>query len=433
MTTRKAVLQILEQIRGGGRFDRALDGAAARLPEPDRRFMHEIAAGVLRHQALLDYELAPLAHHGWNSVPDPIKDILRIGAYQVRHLDRVPAHAAVSTSVSLAREVGGAKASGFVNALLRSIVRSSQPPDPPLEDLATRYSHPQWLIDRWTDRFGPSETEALLQWNNHRPPLVLQPARTPAADIHRRLEDAGIAVRTAPHNAGLIVEGGAPPLTSLPGYQEGAFIVQDPAQALVSRFAAPAPAPAPLENAVVYDACAAPGGKTIALERTARLVIAADRSTNRLGRLLDNLGRAGAGRAGTIVADAAAPPVAAADVVLIDAPCTGTGTFARHPDARYRLQPEEITRLAAEQGHILEGSRTAVRQGGLLVYATCSLEPEENQQQVERFLAQHPDFHREAPEGFTRELLSAEGDLVLLPQRHGTDGAYAARLRRADS
>ncbi len=427
VATRRAALTVLEQVRGGAPFDRALERAAGGLPQPDRRFVHEVSAGVLRHQELLDHELAPLARYGWDRVPDRLKDILRIGAYQLRFLDRVPPHAAVSTSVTLAREAGeggGGKVSGFVNALLRSIANTPASSNTAPMDLATRYSHPGWLVDRWLERFGTSETEMLLRWNNRRPKLVLQPARLPARDIRKALDEAGIASRDAPLGMGLSVEGGAP--TSFPGYEEGAFIVQDPAQALVSRFAAPE------MGAVVYDACAAPGGKTVALEHAARFVIAADRRANRIPRLVDNLARAGAGRAGVILADAAAPPVRAVDLVLVDAPCTGTGTFSRHPDARHRVHPDEITRLAMEQRHILDGAKTAVRPGGLLVYATCSLEPEENERQVDRFLAENRDFQREAPEGFPQELLSPQGDLVLLPQRHRTDGAYAARLRRAD-
>jgi 16S rRNA (cytosine967-C5)-methyltransferase len=374
---------------------------------------------------MLDLELAPLARHGWNRVPDHLKDILRIGAYQLRVLDRVPPHAAVSTSVTIAREVGGNKASGFVNAVLRSVARTPEFSSPVPVDLSTRYSHPEWLVERWLEKFGQTETESLLKWNNRRPQLVLQPARMPARDIRRALDQAGIASRDAPYEMGLVVERGAP--TSLPGYREGAFFIQDAAQALVSRFAAPE------TGADIYDACASPGGKTIVLEQEARIVVAADHRSKRMTRLVENLERAGTGRARVIVADAAAPPLRALDLVLIDAPCTGTGTFARHPDARHRLQPGDITRLELEQKRILDGAKTAVRQGGLLVYATCSLEPEENEQQVQRFLEENEDFQREPPGDFPPELLSPLGDLVLLPHRHGTDGAYAARLRRAES
>jgi 16S rRNA (cytosine967-C5)-methyltransferase len=182
---------------------------------------------------------------------------------------------------------------------------------------------------------------------------------------------------------------------------------------------------------VVYDACAAPGGKTIALGREVRRVIAADASRTRVGRLVRNLRRAGSGREFPIVADAGAAPVRAVDGVLLDAPCLGTGTFARHPDARWRVRRAALDRLVARQADLLDRLSQVVRPGGLLVYATCSLEPEENEEQVERFLRRRPGFQREPGATVPPELLSPLGDLVILPQRHGVDGAFATRLRRA--
>ena len=175
----------------------------------------------------------------------------------------------------------------------------------------------------------------------------------------------------------------------LPGFAEGAFVIQDPAQAWVVRYASfPA-------GSTVLDACAAPGGKTVAMAQTAGLVVAADKRRNRIPRLLQNLERAGGGTVVLLVADAEVPAIGPVDCVLIDAPCSGTGTFARHPDARHRLQAEDIDRLAKSQTSILQGSYSTVRPGGLLVYATCSLEPEENERQVDRFLASHSEFRRD--------------------------------------
>jgi 16S rRNA (cytosine967-C5)-methyltransferase len=201
-------------------------------------------------------------------------------------------------------------------------------------------------------------------------------------------------------------------------------VIQNPAQALVARYAALEP------GSTVYDACAAPGGKSIALGRSAGMVLAGDVSLSRSLRLRDNLRRAGSGREQVVVADARHPPERQADAVLLDAPCLGTGTFARHPDARWRVSWAALRKLARLQEELLDGAAAVVAPGGLLVYATCSLEPEENQGQVERFLARHPEFQREPGENVPKELLSPEGDLMILPQRHGIDGAYAARLRR---
>jgi 16S rRNA (cytosine967-C5)-methyltransferase len=422
-------------VRGGEPLDRALDQASAALSDGDRRLAYEITAGILRSRQSLDARLAPLAARGWAGVAPVLQDVLRIGAYQLTALDRVPAHAAVSTSVELAREAGGAPAGRFVNAMLRRLADAPTPrdaPDAPQDEgaatdpvarLAERYSHPAWLVRRWVERFGEGDAEELLRRNNLRPELVLQPARASLDTLQRRWEAAGIATRRAPEGAGLLTGRSRP--ADLPGFAEGDFVVQDPAQALVARFAAVPP------DAVAYDACAAPGGKAIALGRSARLVVAGDVSRIRSRRLRENVARAGSGRERVIVADARHPPVRPADVVLLDAPCLGTGTFARHPDARWRVSEAALAGLAAQQAELLESAGGAVAPGGLVVYATCSIEPEENESQVDRFLARHPEFRRDPPAGFPPGLLSPKGDLMLLPQRHGTDGGFAARLRRA--
>jgi 16S rRNA (cytosine967-C5)-methyltransferase len=422
---RRAALQVLTAVRQGQPFEQALDAAVRGLSDPDRRLAHELAAGVFRSQRDLDARLMPLVYHGWGSVAPGLRDLLRLGAYQLSALDRVPPHAAVATAVELARAEFGAGPARFVNALLRRMGGRTAPPpfeaDPAL-NLADRYSHPLWLVRRWLDRFGPEEVERLLAWNNTRPALVVQPARWDADTLQRRLWESGIGARRAPFDAGLVVEGGKP--AEFPGYSEGGFIVQDPAQALVARFVSAAP------GEVVYDACAAPGGKTIALGRTAALVLAGDARRERVRRLARNLQRAGSGREFALTASAAHPPVRRVDGVLLDVPCLGTGTLARHPDARWRTSPAALQRLAAAQGELLRAAATAVRPGGWLAYATCSLEPEENEEQVRAFLETHSDFRRDpghAPAG----CLTPDGDLLLLPQRHGVDGAFAARFRRA--
>ena len=318
----------------------------------------------------------------------------------------------------------GEKAARFANAVLRGVGGRAAPPAEdadPAAHLARLHSHPVWLVRRWLARFGPEQTAALLEWNNRRPPLVLQPARLPLEELQRVLWQGGVGARRAPFDAGLVVEGARPAL--LPGYQEGAFMVQDAAQALVARFAACPP------GATIYDACAAPGGKSLALGLTASRVVAADLRRARVERLAENLARAGNGRAFAVVASALQPPLRQADLVLLDAPCLGTGTLARHPDARWRVSPDALTRLVAEQGRLLDAVATVVRPGGWLVYATCSLEPEENEEQVRRFLEQHPGFTRD-PSPMPPGLETPAGDLFLLPHRDGTDGAFAARLRK---
>jgi len=212
----------------------------------------------------------------------------------------------------------------------------------------------------------------------------------------------------------------------LPGFAEGGFIVQDPAHALACRFAAIPP------GTVVYDACAAPGGKAVALERGGAHVLAGDARRQRVGRLLETARRAGVAIR-VAVADLLAAPFrpAALAAVLVDAPCSATGTMARHPDARWRVTPRTIARAAERQRALLAAAAELVHPGGLLVYATCSLEPEENNDIVTEFLARHPQFARvSAADAVPAVLLTPAGDFQSLPQRHGIDGAYAARLAR---
>jgi 16S rRNA (cytosine967-C5)-methyltransferase len=386
-----------------------------------------LAAGVLRQRSTLDAQLAPLVPRGWSRVAPDLQDILRLGAYQLTALERVPAHAAVDTSVSLAKASGGPRAAGFVNAVLRRLTRSEAPPEAGgVRDaavLARECSHPLWLVRRWLEQFGTQGTEELLRWNNTRPCLVIQPARGDLESLRVRLQSSGVEVEPAPYDAGLVVGSSRP--AHLPGYSDGQFVVQNPAQSLLARFADLA------AGEDVYDGCAAPGGKTIALGRSARMVVAGDVSQARARRLQENLARAGSGREHVIVADGRRPPVRPTNVVVMDVPCLGTGTFARHPDARWRVTPEALDTLVSLQAELLDRSAAVVAPGGLLIYSTCSLEPEENRLQVERFLQAHPEFRREATSAASPDLLSPEGDLMVLPHRHGIDGAYAARLRRS--
>jgi 16S rRNA (cytosine967-C5)-methyltransferase len=408
-------------VRAGAPLGAARDDAVSALAERDRRLAYELSAGVLRRQAELDRAL------DLERADPRLHDVLRLGAYQLRCLTRVPRHAAVSTSVELARETAGEGPARFVNQALRKLTGAGY------RVSGTGSSHPDWLVRRWTARFGAAETQQLLAWNDEKPALTLQPARWDAATLSARLQSVGIGVEEAPFGTGIRltpIPGTRYPVPSqLPGYAEGAFIVQDPAHALVVRYAA---IPA---GAVVYDACAAPGGKAVALERMGARVVAGDARVDRLPRLADTARRAGVAIR-CLAADLEAAPFEPGggrlDAVLVDAPCSATGTMARHPDARWRLTPELFPRAAARQARLLAAAAPLVKAGGgLLIYATCSLEPEENGAVVEDFLSQHPEFSR-APAGAAvpAELLTAAGDFQSLPQRHGVDGAYAARLAR---
>jgi 16S rRNA (cytosine967-C5)-methyltransferase len=271
-------------------------------------------------------------------------------------------------------------------------------------------SHPEWLVQRWRARFGNTRTAALVAHNDRRPPLVIQPVGWSPGRLAGALNERGIAFDPVPEGSGFAVRGAR--VNELPGFAEGAFVVQDPAQARVLDFAAIP------DGALVWDACAAPGGKAVVLAQRHRAV-ASDMRLQRL-HLLRSASRRAAPTLPVFAADARIPPVrtASLDSVLLDAPCSATGTLARHPDARSRLTPRRIETLARLQAELLEGVAPVVRPGGLLVYATCSLEPEENELQVNGFLERHAEYRRTVD------------DLFVFPPESGTDGAYAARLER---
>ena len=427
LAPRSAAWRVLHDIRHQIPFDRALERALSGLSEPDKRLAHELAAGSLRQRSVLDGAIAPHVSGGVAQVREDILDVLRLGAYQLLFLERVPRHAAVDTTVTLGRRIAGARVGGFVNAVLRKItvgVPAAASREADAAGLALEYSHPEWLVRRWLDRFGGEATVRLLTANNARPPLVVQPARWSREALIAGLDQQAIPWEPAPFGAGVIVLGRRP--QELPGFGAGSCIVQDPAQALAVRYFDPAP------KSVLFDACAAPGGKTIALSAAAAFIAAADVRPARAVRLRKNLDRAAAGPVAVLAGDAGAPPVRPVDAVLLDVPCLGTGTFSRHPDARWRVTPEALASLAAHGGRMLRALADAVRPGGLLFFSTCSLEPEENEVQIEAFLASDARFRREPSSTVLPELLTPAGDLLLLPHRHGTDGAYAARLRRTN-
>jgi 16S rRNA (cytosine967-C5)-methyltransferase len=421
LAARRAALYTLRRVRAQEAFDGALTQATVDVAEADRRLAHEIAAGVLRGREELDGLVRPRVTGEWRRVAEDVRDILRIGAYQLAHLSRIPVHAAVAATVEVAKREHGVRTAGFVNAVLRHLATdlaagtaatptpSGDAPASP-RALAKRYSHPAWMVIRWVERFGLERTEALLQHNNRKSAIHLQPARWSLDRLRTTLTDNGVSVREIPNLPGLIIEGVR--VHELPGYAEGAFVVQDPAQALaLAHLDIPT-------GARVWDACAAPGGKVSQLVERCR-VFASDPRRPRLPRLIDTVRRAAPGTP-VFCADALHAPIRAGefDAVVLDVPCSATGTIAKHPDARWRLSKARIERLATLQAALLDATAAAVRAGGVLGYVTCSLEEEEDERQVRRFLERHPEFEPE------RE------HLFLFPPERGTDGAFAARLLR---
>ena len=428
--SRRAALQVLERVRGGDLADRALEQAARGLDPRDRAWTQELVYGTLRLRGRIDFLLDKLLRDGVERLDPTVLDVLRLGAYQLLEMGSVPPYAAVSQSVDLAKETGAGRLSGLVNGVLQNLQRRGREigfpklERDPAAHLSTWGSHPRWLVERWIARWGAEDAAALVEADNRRPELYLRPLGLTVDAARVRLGEMEIATEPlafAPDSLRVL-----PPATAAEALAAVPAVVQDPAAALVVRYAAVP------EGATVLDLCAAPGGKALGLADSAAHVAAADLSPRRLGRVAENAARVGwAGRVGGVVADARRPPFRATDVVLLDAPCTGTGTFRRHPDGRWRVTPDDLAALAALQAELLAAAAPLVKPGGLLVYSTCSLEREENEERVEAFLAEHSDFSLDpAPGAVPAEMVDAAGRLCVLPQRQGVDGAFAGRLRR---
>jgi 16S rRNA (cytosine967-C5)-methyltransferase len=300
-----------------------------------------------------------------------------------------------------------------------------------VEALAEGESHPRWLVARWVERWGIDATARLLRANNVEAPVVVRAYGVSEDALAAELAAAGVGLTAPPAGmpwpTGSIALAPGASLTELGAYRQGHFHVQDPASTWVTEYAA---IPA---GWAVADVCAAPGGKAAELARTASVIYAGDRSAARLRRVITNVGRLGLTHVLPYVGDARTPPFEAVDAALVDAPCTGTGTFRRHPDARWRLKVSDLAVMSAVQRQILRAVAERVRPGGVLVYSTCSLEPEENDAPIDGFLAEHPEWTLEPPPaGTVPEAVLDGGRLRVLPHQHGSDGAFAVRLRRRE-
>jgi 16S rRNA (cytosine967-C5)-methyltransferase len=435
-TGKTTAQQAIEQAaRAGGLFQSS----------DDRALLHELVNGVLRHRLFLDWALQQVARETPYTRQAVLKQILRLGAYQLLWLKRVPDYAAVDQSVELTKAKLGDRSAPLVNALLRSLIARRHDwtlPDllqQPLEHISVNYSHPVWLVKRWLKRYGIQRTIALCRVNNEPAPLTIRVNRLVlgVGDYQRALRDRGIASTPCAYApSGLHVELGGP-VTELPGYASGWFYVQDEASQLVPLLLAPKSGDA------VLDACAAPGGKTTEIAELMNnrgAVTAVDRNPERLAVVEENSRRLGTGIVRTVAADATRrlPMIGPDgeperfDRILVDAPCSGLGVLRRHPEGKWIKDARSIHDSARTASAILSNVAPLLKPGGVLVYSTCSTEPEENQEVVSAFLERHRNFRLENPgpllPGATATLLTEEGFLSTLLNGDRMDGFFAARL-----
>jgi 16S rRNA (cytosine967-C5)-methyltransferase len=414
--------------------------------ERDRALAAEIATGVQRWRAALDHLIVQFSNRPIVRLDPEVVDILRLGAYQLLYLTRVPAAAAVDDAVALTKRVRKQSAGAFVNAVLRAISRRrrslplpprpSAPEDTPaaLDYLSVTLSHPRWLAARWYARLGFNAAEAWVRFNNAAAPLTLRANRLmlDPAGLADRLNAEGVALRQgrfAPD--AFLVEAGHP--LSGEGERRGWFVVQDEASQLVGLLAAAKP------GARVLDTCASPGGKTTAIAAAMGArgrVIACDVRRRRMGLLRKTVESTGARTVRLVQADllCSLPFSQPFDTVLVDAPCSGLGTLRRDPDIRWRRLEAELPVFATAELTMLGHAAEAVAPGGRLIYATCSSEPEENDDVVNAFLARSTVFHRldariAAPH-LPPDVVDEQGFLRTEPHRHGLEAFFGAVFER---
>ncbi|MCC5661641.1 16S rRNA (cytosine(967)-C(5))-methyltransferase [Nostoc sp. XA010] len=459
----------LRDVHKGAYADVALDRVLQKvsLADNDRRLLTELLYGSVRRQRTLDTLIDQLAKKKSHQQPQDLRTILHLGFYQLRYQERIPASAAVNTTVQLAKENGFSGLTGFVNGLLRQYLRkageaggaggareentplsSSSPsslhidplqlPENPVERLGILHSFPDWIIQVWLEQLGLAETEQLCEWMNQSPTIDLRinPLRTSIEEVEAALQSVGILVRRIsdlPQALRLISSAGS--IQKIPGFKEGWWTVQDGSAQLVSHLLDPQP------GEVVIDVCAAPGGKTTHIAELMAdkgKIWACDRTPSRLRKLQENSQRLNLQSIQIYTGDSRHfnQFQNTADRVLLDAPCSGLGTMHRHADARWRQTPESVRELSVLQKELLTHTSTFVKPSGVLVYATCTLHPAENEEIISTFLAESPNWQIESPSDFESPVSAystPQGWFKVWPHRQDMDGFFMVRLRKTNN
>lgn len=445
-TGREAALRVLYDVDVKAAYaNLALDHhlSRSRLDGRERALATELAYGVTRRRAALDWAIAQVASRPLEKMDPWVRNILREAVYQILYMDRIPHAAAVDQAVELARQYGHEGVAKFVNGVLRNLIRKL--PELPWPDeeadavraLAVRHSYPEWLVAQWLERFGRDEAVRLLEAGNQVPPLTVRVNRLKATreEAAAALAREGVRAEPTRHSPyGLILRDltSAASLEQLEAMKQGLITVQDESSMLAAAVVNPQP------GWTVIDVAAAPGGKATHLAElmdNRGRVIALDVHPHKVDLIEENARRLGTTIVEPVCLDARRVGEAMpgrADAVLCDLPCSGLGTLARRPDARWRKRPEDVEALVPVQRAILESAARALKPGGVLVYSTCTIQPAENEELVEAFVADHPEFRFDniwdyLPGSISREG-QGEGYVQLLPHVHGTDGFFIARL-----
>jgi 16S rRNA (cytosine967-C5)-methyltransferase len=411
------------------------------LPDSDRGLLTELLYGSIRRQRTLDVLIDQFAKKPAHQQPPDLRIVLHLGLYQLRYLQQVPTAAAIFTTVELAKQNQLSGLSGLVNGLLRQYARAAVSADPlqlpcdPIQRLGVLYSYPDWIVQVWYDQLGMEQTEQLCQYCNQSPRIDLRinPLCSDRAAVQAQLAQVGVVSHPLPHlPQALRLQGKTGFIPQLPGFQTGAWTVQEASAQLVTHVLNPQP------GTVALDVCAAPGGKTThmaELMQNQGQIWACDRTSSRLRKLQQNLHRLGISTVQTWIGDSRQLPdhIPLADRVLVDAPCSGLGTLHRHPDARWRQTPEKVAELSTLQLAILQTSAQWVKPRGHLIYATCTLHPQENETVLHQFLANNPAWHVQ-PIPTALASLSPnpdQGVIKLWPHQWKMDGFFIALLAKS--
>jgi 16S rRNA (cytosine967-C5)-methyltransferase len=438
---RQVAFTALKEVHKGAYTDVALNRVLQKykLPENDRRLMTELVYGSVRRQRTLDAIINQLATKSALQHPPDLRTILHLGLYQLRYQEKIPASAAVHTTVELAKANGFSGLTGFVNGFLRQYLRlaetSSEPlklPENPVERLGILYSFPHWIIEVWLKQLGFEETEKLCQWMNQTPTIDLRVniLKSDLEQVELTFKDAGILVRKIPHlPQGLRLISSTGAIQNLPGFQDGWWCVQDSSAQLVGHLLDPQ------LGEVIIDVCAAPGGKTTHIAELMGdngKIYACDKTASRLRKLTENAKRLNLQSIEICTGDSRTFTQFhnIADRVLLDAPCSGLGTMHRHADARWRQTPTSVQELAQLQKELISHTANFVKTGGVLVYATCTLHPAENEEVISEFLAANPHWQIEYPTSFDFLDVSPSGWLKVWPHEQDMDGFFMVRLRK---
>ena len=437
---REKALKILAQVHQQGAYANvalARELRQGELTDMDRRFVTELVYGAVKAGDTLDWVIKKYLKLPWRKVDSLIQEILRLGAYQLLYMDKVPASAACNESVELAKKYGNQGAAKFVNGVLRTMVRQPEKGKFPegqgnaTVQLALTEQHPEWLVRRWIKEFGYNEAKELCQFNNRQAPVSIRTntLKISPSELLLQLTALGVeAVRSSYVDEGFVLESHGS-LDALAPLQEGYCQVQDESSMLVAHVVDPQP------GDFVLDVCSAPGGKTThmaALMEDRGRIVACDIYEHKLQRVMDNAQRLGIHIIEPKLKDARQIHeefAGQADRVLVDAPCSGLGVLRRKPDSRWRKTPELLKELPKLQLEILESASACVKDGGILVYSTCTIAQEENQDVVKAFLAQHSEFVLENT-GERLPVPRTDEMVQLYPQRDGTDGFFIACMRR---